>query len=72
MSTSRDHICHNKLLPVETHALVLDNGQETTATEGLRVGLTLDLQNIERQKSNLTDTDQTMSTAVKKSFLSFT
>ena len=43
---------------VETEALVLDDAQNTTTTESLRVGLTLDLENIEREDDNLTNTDQ--------------
>lgn len=51
MSPSRD-------LPVQAHAFILDDGEETTATESFRVGLALNLQDVERQKSNFTNSDQ--------------
>lgn len=51
MSPSRD-------LPVQAHAFILDDGEETTATESFRVGLALNLQDVERQKSNFTNADQ--------------
>lgn len=44
--------------PIETHALVRDNLEQATATEGLGVCLTLDLQNIQREQNNFSDTDQ--------------
>lgn len=43
---------------VETHALVGDNFKQATATEGLRVCLTLDLQDIQREQDDLSDTNQ--------------
>lgn len=44
---------------VETEALVCDDSEETATTEGLGVCLTLDLENVERENDNLTNTDQT-------------
>jgi hypothetical protein len=44
---------------VETHTLISDNLEKTTATEGLGVGLTLNLEDIKRKKNDLSDTDQT-------------
>ena len=44
---------------VEPHALVGNNLEETTSTEGLRVCLSLDLQDIKRKKDNFTNTNQT-------------
>lgn len=43
---------------VETHALVGDNLKQATATEGLGVRLTLDLQNIQGEQDDLSDTNQ--------------
>lgn len=45
--------------PVETEALIRNDLEQTTAAEGLRVSLTLDLQDIQRQEDDLSDTDQT-------------
>lgn len=45
--------------PVETHALIRNDLEETTATEGLGVCLTLNLQNVQREEDDLTNTDQT-------------
>lgn len=44
---------------VEPHALVGNNLEETTSTEGLRVCLSLDLQDIKREEDNLANTNQT-------------
>ena len=44
---------------VQTHALILDDLEETTATESFRVCLSLDLQDIKREEDNLSDADQT-------------
>lgn len=46
---------------VKTEAFVCDNLEETTATESLRVRLTLDLEDVEREDDDFTDTDQTVS-----------
>lgn len=45
--------------PVQTHTLIGDNLEEATAAEGLGVRLTLNLQDIQRQQDDLTNTDQT-------------
>ena len=44
---------------VKTHTLISDNLEKATATEGLGVGLTLNLQHIEREEDDLSNTDQT-------------
>jgi hypothetical protein len=44
---------------VKTHALVGNNLEEATATEGLGVSLTLNLENIQREKDDLSNADQT-------------
>jgi hypothetical protein len=44
---------------VESEAFVGYDLKDTSATEGLRVRLSLDLQNVEREKDNLSDTDET-------------
>lgn len=44
---------------IETHTLIGDDLEEATATEGLGVGLTLDLQDVQREEDDLTDTNQT-------------
>lgn len=44
--------------PVEAHTLIGDNLEQATATEGLGVCLTLDLQNIQREQNDFSDTDQ--------------
>jgi hypothetical protein len=44
---------------VQTETLIGNNLEDTTATESLRVCLTLDLEDIERQENNLTNTNQT-------------
>lgn len=46
---------------VETHTLIGDDLEQTTATESLGVSLTLDLEDVQGQKDNLSDTDQTIS-----------
>jgi hypothetical protein len=43
---------------VQTEALVGDDPEQSAATESLGVGLALDLENVERQQDNLTDTNQ--------------
>jgi len=45
--------------PVQTHTLIGDNLEEATATEGLGVCLTLNLQDVQRKQDNLSNTDQT-------------
>lgn len=44
---------------VETEALVGNDSEETATTESLRVCLTLDLENVEGENDDLTNTDQT-------------
>lgn len=44
---------------VQTHTLVLDNLEQTTAAEGLGVSLTLNLQDVQREEDNLSNADQT-------------
>lgn len=44
---------------VKSHTLIRDDLEQTTATEGFGVCLALNLQNIEREKDNLSDTNQT-------------
>lgn len=46
---------------VETESLILDDLKDTTALESLGVCLTLDLEDVERQQHNLTNTDQAIS-----------
>ncbi len=46
---------------VETKALILDNGKDTTSTEGLGVCLALDLEDVEWEEDDFADTDQTAS-----------
>ena len=43
---------------VQTEALVGDDPEQTASTESLGVGLALDLENVERQQDDLTDTNQ--------------
>lgn len=43
---------------VKTHTLIRDDLDETAAAEGLGVGLTFDLQDVQGQENDLTDTDQ--------------
>lgn len=45
--------------PVQAHSLILDDLEKTTATESLRVCLSLDLKNVKRKKDDLSDTNQT-------------
>lgn len=49
---------------IQAHTLVLDDSEQTTATESLRVGLAFDLQDVQWQENDLTDTDQTTSSGV--------
>lgn len=49
---------------VQTEALVGNDPEQSTSPERLRVGLTLDLEDVERQQDNLTNTDQRTSTRV--------
>lgn len=44
---------------VQTHTLILDNLEQTTAAEGLGVSLTLNFQDVQRQEDNLSNADQT-------------
>ena len=44
---------------VKTHALIGNNLEQATATEGLGVSLALDLKNIEREQNDLSNADQT-------------
>lgn len=44
---------------VKAHTLIGDDLEQATATEGLRVGLTLNLQDIQRKQDDLANTDQT-------------
>lgn len=44
---------------VQTHTLILDDLKKTTTTESFRVCLSLDLQDVKREKDNLSDTNQT-------------
>lgn len=44
---------------VQTHTLIGDDLEQTTATEGLGVRLTLDLQDIQRKQNDLSNTDHT-------------
>ena len=43
---------------VQTEALVGDDPEQSTSTESLGVGLALDLEHVERQQDDLTDTNQ--------------
>ena len=43
---------------VETESLISDDPEQSAASERLRVGLTLNLENIKRQQNNFTDTNQ--------------
>lgn len=43
---------------VKAEALVLDNPEDTTSPEGLGVCLALNLENIEREENDFTDTNQ--------------
>lgn len=43
---------------VQTKALILDDLEETTATESLGVGLALDLEDVEREEDDLADADE--------------
>ena len=45
--------------PVQAHSFIGDDLEEATATEGLRICLTLDLQDVQRKQDDLTNTDQT-------------
>lgn len=45
---------------VQAETLVGDDLEDTTAAEGLGVGLTLDLEDVQGQENDLTDTDQTV------------
>ena len=45
---------------VETEALILDDREHTTATEGLGVRLTLDLQHVQGEEDDLADADKTV------------
>lgn len=47
---------------VETEALIGNNLDDTAATESLGVRLSLDLENVEREKDNLSNTNQTKRT----------
>lgn len=49
---------------VQTKTLVSDNPEQTAAPESLRVGLALDLEDVERQQDDLTDTNQRTSSRV--------
>jgi hypothetical protein len=49
---------------VQTETLIGNDLEDTTATEGLGVCLTLDLEDIEGQKNDLANTDQTMGALV--------
>lgn len=55
---------------VQAEALIGDDLEDTTAAESLGVGLSLDLQDVERQENNLTNADQTtlVSVTVPASF----
>lgn len=44
---------------VQAHTLIGDDLEQATATEGLGVRLTLDLQDIQREENNFSDTDDT-------------
>lgn len=44
---------------VETESLICNDLEDTTSAEGLGVCLTLDLEDVQGQQDNLTDTDQT-------------
>jgi hypothetical protein len=44
---------------VQTHALILNDLEQTTATEGLGVGLALNLQDVQRKEDDLSNADQT-------------
>ena len=51
--------CSPASTTVQSHTLILNDLEEAAAAEGLGVSLTLDLENVEGQKNNLSDTDQT-------------
>lgn len=44
---------------VESKALILDDGEDAAAPESLRVCLALDLEDVQGEQDDLTDTDQT-------------
>lgn len=44
---------------VQTHTLIGNNFEKTTATEGFGVGLALNLKNIQRKQNDLSNADQT-------------
>jgi hypothetical protein len=44
---------------VQTHTLIRDNLEQTTATEGLGVSLTFNLQDVQREEDDLSNADQT-------------
>jgi hypothetical protein len=44
---------------VQPEALVLDDLENAPATEGFRVGLALDLEDVEREEDDLADADKT-------------
>lgn len=44
---------------VQTHTLIGDDLEQTTAAEGLGVSLTLNLQDVQRKQDNLSNADQT-------------
>lgn len=58
--------CSPASTPVETHPLIRNNFEQATATEGLGVCLTLDLQDIQGEQNNLSDTDQAETSRVSK------
>jgi len=45
--------------PVESKTLVTDNFEQSTTSESLRIGLSLNLEDIERQKKDLSNPNQT-------------
>lgn len=44
---------------VQTHTLILDNLEQTTAAESLGVSLTLNLQDVQGKEDNLSNANQT-------------
>ena len=56
--------------PVQTHTLIRDDLKQTTTTEGLRVCLTLNLQDVQGEQDDLSNTDQTKARESVQSFFS--
>lgn len=64
MSRKRKQVGKKPPLPVQAHSFVSNNLHNTTTTESLGVCLTLDLEDIQGQESNLSDSDKGTSRGV--------